>query len=450
MKERFRELLILVTGDIFIFNLSLWLMLLIRYQKLPDWELWNLHVSPFFIVSLLWIVIFFSFGLYDKHTNLLKKKLFRKIIQVQILNILVAGILFLFIPFGITPKTNLILYLLISTFLLSWWRLHLFLLLSPRQLYKAILIADGGEAVRLAKEINKNNRYNYYFIRLISKKDLLNVVDLKKRIINLAEQEDIKIIVADFGLDKSNLLLPALFNISFSNFSCRFIDFNRLYEDIFDCIPVGTINYSWFMLYISQAEKPLYVFIKRTLDIIGSVILLIPSLLLFPFIVLAIKLDDGGPLIYSTTRVGQFNRLIKLYKFRTKNGTDSSQTALNSTLVDTRVGKFLRRTRLDELPQLWNVLRGDLSFIGPRPEIPSLVEVYSKEIIYYNARHFIKPGLSGWAQINNFDVPRGGIDVKKTIAKLSYDLYYLKNHSIFLDIQIALKTIAVLIMRTGT
>ena len=131
-------------------------------------------------------------------------------------------------------------------------------------------------------------------------------------------------------------------------------------------------------------------------------------------------------------------------------GMDDPRDALKTTLRITRIGSFLRKTRLDELPQLLNILTGDLSFIGPRPEIPTLVDVYAKEIPYYNLRHLVKPGLSGWAQINNFDVPRGGVDIPKTIDKLSYDLYYLKHRSLFLDIEIALKTINTLLLRTGT
>src|SRR5690606_36156066 len=129
---------------------------------------------------------------------------------------------------------------------------------------------------------------------------------------------------------------------------------------------------------------------------------------------------------------------------------DSGEDVLSSGLKDTRAGLFLRETRLDELPQLLNILQGDLSFIGPRPELPALAAVYAKEIPYYNTRHFLKPGLSGWAQINNYDFPRGGVDVPKTIAKLSYDLFYLERRSLLLDLEITFKTIATIIMRTGT
>jgi lipopolysaccharide/colanic/teichoic acid biosynthesis glycosyltransferase len=118
--------------------------------------------------------------------------------------------------------------------------------------------------------------------------------------------------------------------------------------------------------------------------------------------------------------------------------------------VDTKIGAVLRKTRIDELPQLCNVLLGDLSFIGPRPEIPELAAIYASKIPYYNARHLIKPGLSGWAQIGSFDVPRGGVDVDRTVDKLSFDLFYLKRRSLVLDVQIALKTLATILMRTGS
>jgi lipopolysaccharide/colanic/teichoic acid biosynthesis glycosyltransferase len=199
-----------------------------------------------------------------------------------------------------------------------------------------------------------------------------------------------------------------------------------------------------------QTPHYAYDFLKRTVDIIGALVLLLPCFVIFPAVVIAIKIEDGGPVFYRTERVGQYNRIINILKFRTKNGSDTGTDALKSTLVDTKIGTFMRKTRVDELPQLINVLRGDLSFIGPRPEMPTLADVYAKEIPFYQMRHVIKPGLSGWAQINNYDAPRGGIDIPRTVEKLSFDLYYLRHRSFLLDIEIALKTINTLILRTGT
>ena len=450
MGERTRELFILVLGDITVFIVSLWLTLLVRYLEWPSANRLSEHLTPFLIFSLVWIVVFFVLGLYDKHTNFLKKSLLTKILYAQVINVLVAAVLFFVIDFGIAPKTNLVIYLLISIILLTIWRLRLVPLLSPKQRHKAILIADGPEAVELVDEINNNDRYNYYFIRIIDEDTLSRTVDFEDKIKHLLEKEGVRLIVANPRGKNIEAFLPSLFNLSFLHFEFTFLDFNRLYEDTFDRVPVNTLSYEWFIANISQSKKVIYDSIKRMIDIVGALVLLVPSALMFPLVALAIKLDDKGKLFYSTVRVGQYNRPITIYKFRTKNGTDSGIEALKSTLVDTRVGKILRKTRIDELPQLINVLRGDLSFIGPRPEMPALAEVYTKEIPYYNTRHFLKPGLSGWAQINNYDVPRGGIDVERTKAKLAYDLFYLERRSLLLDIQIALKTVATIIMRTGT
>ncbi|MCB9818084.1 sugar transferase [Candidatus Nomurabacteria bacterium] len=450
MGERARELFILVVGDIIVFNVALWLTLLVRYFELPTMDRLDAHIPPFLTFTAVWLVIFFILGLYDKHTNLLKKLLVSRILYAQSINVFVAGILFFVIPFGITPKTNLVLYLIISSILLTAWRLRVIPLLSPKQRHKALLIADGKEAVELADEINNNDRYNYYFVRIIDEQTLTQTVDFEKKILSLMEREKIELVVVDPRGDAIKTFLPVLFDLSFLHFAFTFLDFNRLYEDTFDRVPVSMLQYEWFITNISQSKTAIYDVVKRTIDVLGSVFLMIPAGLAFPFVALAIKLEDRGQLFYTTTRVGQFNKQIKIFKFRTKNGADVGSQALSSDLVDTKVGLFLRKTRIDELPQLFNVLKGDLSFIGPRPEMPALAEVYAKEIPYYNTRHFLKPGLSGWAQINNYDVPRGGVDVERTIAKLSYDLFYLERRSILLDLQIAFKTIATILMRTGT
>jgi lipopolysaccharide/colanic/teichoic acid biosynthesis glycosyltransferase len=192
-----------------------------------------------------------------------------------------------------------------------------------------------------------------------------------------------------------------------------------------------------------------YGLLKRMFDSAGAALLLLPCIPLFPFIMLAIRLSDGGASIYKSERIGQYNKPIYIYKFRSMTGMDSGMT-LSSTHTVTPLGRFLRKTRLDELPQLWNIVRGDLSFVGPRPELPARARVYAETIPYYNMRHLIKPGLSGWAQINNFEVPRSEVDIARTIEKLSFDLFYLKRHSVFFDVEIILKTIKTMLLRSGT
>ncbi|TRZ52318.1 hypothetical protein D4R99_02950 [bacterium] len=159
-------------------------------------------------------------------------------------------------------------------------------------------------------------------------------------------------------------------------------------------------------------------------------------------------MDDGGKIFSHQDRIGKGNSIIHLLKFRTMTRDDGGVWGEGENKV-TRVGDFLRKTRIDELPQLWNVLWGSISLIGPRPEFPDPVKQYAAEVPYYNIRHLIKPGLSGWAQIYHENHPHHGIDIQETKNKLSYDLYYIKNRSIMLDLKIALLTIKTLLMRVG-
>ena len=212
---------------------------------------------------------------------------------------------------------------------------------------------------------------------------------------------------------------------------------------------MSLITYSWFLENISVSPKFTYDFLKRIMDIVLSFFLGLISFLLYPFVYIAVKFDDGGNIFIWQERVGQNNQEIKIIKFRTMSVDDSGEGEQGRENKVTRVGKFLRASRIDELPQLWNVLKGDISLIGPRPELPNLVHLYEKEISFYNVRHLIKPGLSGWAQLYQKVVPKFSTDYEQTKTKLSYDLFYIKNRSFWLDIKIALRTVETLLSRSG-
>ncbi|MCB9819457.1 sugar transferase, partial [Candidatus Nomurabacteria bacterium] len=368
MGERTRELFILILGDAVCFTVALWLTLFVRYLEWPNEARLEAHFGPFLFLSSLWLVVFYIAGLYEKHTVLLKKLLLSRIINTQIVNIVLAAVVFVVIPFGIAPKTNLVIYLLVSIALITVWRLYLFNYFSPKARHKALLIADGEEAVELADEINNNDRYNYSFVRIIDERAALHTSDFEAKLLELIDREDVEVIVANPRGEHIERVLPAIFDLAFLKFEFTFLDFYQLYEDTFDRIPMSSLRYDWFISNVSQSRSAVYDFLKRGIDVVGAVALLLPSVLVYPFIILAIKLEDGGSIFYHTERVGQFNKPLRIIKFRTMTGEDKGDEALQSTLRVTRVGHFLRRTRLDELPQLWNVLLGDLSFIGPRPE----------------------------------------------------------------------------------
>jgi len=227
------------------------------------------------------------------------------------------------------------------------------------------------------------------------------------------------------------------------------IDLPTFYAHITEKIPVSIIGETWFLENLIESEKNAYEVEKRLFDFIFA---LLGSVLLLPFLPLIagiILSDSKGPVFYTTNRIGQGNALVSIVKFRTMTGVDTDKPDFKTEHTVTRVGRFLRRTDIDETPQLWGVLRGDLSLIGPRSEFPALVSHYAKEVPFYNIRHMVKPGISGWAQINDYEVPREDVDVELTRRKLSYDLYYIKNRSLGLDLAIILKTIPALIFRKG-
>ncbi len=442
-----KEVSLLFVGDVLFFIVSLWLALLIRIGESPSAEIFNSHAQPFAILFVLWIIVFYIAGLYDKHTLILKSRLPSVIFNSQIVNSLVAVLFFYLFPnWGITPKTILFIYLLVSFVSIVLWRIYGARMFASGERQPAILIGSGDEMKELFDEVNKNERYNIQFVSSIDVADIQSL-NIQEDVITRVYADEVKVIAIDFSNEKILPLLPHLYNLIFSK--VQFIDSHKIYEDVFDRIPLSLVTYSWFLENISVSPKFTYDFLKRVMDIWLSFILGLISLIIYPFVYLAIKLDDGGDLFIFQDRIGQNNLSVRIMKFRTMSVNDTGEGDENRQAKVTRVGRILRMTRIDELPQLWNVFWGDVSLIGPRPELPNLIKLYEKEISFYNVRHLIKPGLSGWAQLYQKTPPKFATDYDQTKVKLSYDLFYIKNRSFILDLKIALKTIKTLLSRSG-
>ncbi len=442
-----RDPFLIFLGDIVILLLSLWLTLLIRYQHIPGTERVFDHLVPFSNLFIAWLIVFYIAGLYEKRAFIFRQKLYSTIFRVQLVNSVIAVLFFYFIPyFGITPKTNLFIYLLVSFGLILVWRVYGYALLSSKERQRAILIARGKEMHELKEEVNSNENYGLVFVDAV---DLDTVQDsqLKEQLLKKISEEKVSVAVVDFEDLKLEPLLPSLYSLMFS--SVVFVDMHKIYEDVFNRIPLSLIKYSWFLEHVSLAPKMAYDVLKRIMDIIIALPLGIISLILYPIVFVLIKKEDKGPIIFTQERIGKSGKPIQIMKFRSMYADSNVDVTKDSSDRVMPVGNFLRKTRIDEIPQLWNVLKGDVSLIGPRPELPELIKVYEKEIPYYAIRHIIKPGLSGWAQIYHDNHPHHGSSVEQTKEKLSYDLYYLKNRSLWLDIKIALKTIKKLLSRSG-
>jgi len=227
------------------------------------------------------------------------------------------------------------------------------------------------------------------------------------------------------------------------------LDAPTFYEQQCKKLMLEQITPSWFFLSDGFRRTTVFMTVKRSMDIILSLIGLVLTVPFFPLIALIIKLDSPGPLFFSQIRVGAHEKTFLLYKFRTmrqdaEKGTGAVWSTENDPRI-TRIGAFLRKSRIDEFPQFYNVLKGSMSFVGPRPERPEFVEKLKQVIPYYSKRHFVKPGLTGWAQVC---YPYGST-VEDAVEKLRYDLYYTKNLSSFLDLLIILETIKVVLFGRG-
>ena len=433
-----RDAFILAIGDVGVFYLSLWLTLTLRYGRIPDASIWDLHLIPFSFLFIAWLVSFYIAGLYERPVLALRVNATALLFKVHALNSVAALIFFYFIPFlGITPKVNLVLFLFVSLLALHGWRALSYWILRSREPTSALLIASGDEMKELREEVNADARRRLAFISSIDL-ERINGIDPQKDVVRVVYSEEVKLIAIDLRHEYVEKILPHLYNLIFSNI--RFVDMQRLYEEVFNRVPLSVLRYNWFLENISDSPRSWYETLKRLVDVFVGGAVGALSLVVYPFVVAAIYIEDGGPLFFSQERIGKNNAIITIHKFRTMT-TDGARV--------TRVGRILRSFHIDELPQLWGVVGGSLSLIGPRPEIPDMVHQYEKVLSYYNIRHLVKPGLSGWAQLYHDDPPKFRFSPHHTALKLSYDLYYIKNRSFFLDLKVALKTIKHILMNKG-
>ncbi len=437
-----REPILFFAGDVAVLLVSLWGSLFLRNLELPTLETWINHLFPFSIIFAVSFLVFIISGLYENHTSRLRLGLPTTIIYAQLSNAAIAITFFYFIPFfGITPKVILFIFLIVSTVLLFIWRIYGINLFAIGRKDLVILIGDKDEMEEVAAEILSNNKYGLEVYSLIDINETTE--DRITDIFSQVAKEGVGMIIADTNHPKVSSVISRYYDFILSQVT--FFDLHDIYETMLDRVPVQSVNYSW-LIKVNTTSLDAYSLLKRLTDLIISIPLFIVSL---PFLILAtvaILIEDGGKIFIVQERVGKKGRPIHLYKLRSMTYSDSGQWLTESDNKVTRVGYILRKTRIDELPQLINVIKGDISLIGPRPDIVGLGEKLVSQIPYYMTRYLVVPGLSGWAQIKQHKPPQS---TEETILRLSYDLYYIKNRSFILDIQIALRTIKTLLSRTG-
>ena len=444
LTEKIKELLCL-TGDIAMLYLALLLTLFIRYGY--DWQnQWRSHFLPFTLIYLFSLIIFYILGLYDLSLARNNLYFFITLTQALVINAVLAVLFFYFIPyFGITPKTNLFISFGIFAALFFLWRqFYNRFVKSPGLLNNILVLGQNQETKELVQYVKDNPQLGYRIKKIVNPEDVKILYDLIETIV----QEKIQTVVIAANPHEDKNLVRNLYQCI--PLKIMVTDLPAFYEKLTGKIPVSSIGEIWFLQNLMNDHKTFFEGSKKVLDILFAIFIGLITLIITPLIVLLIKIDSSGPVFYYQKRVGRDSRIFEVIKFRTmiqdaeKNG---AEWAIKKDKRITRVGNFLRKTRLDELPQIWNILKGEMSFVGPRPERPEFA--FSDELLsqipFYQVRHSIKPGLTGWAQIK---YPYGA-SVKDTLQKLQYDLYYIKNRSFILDLAIILKTVKTILSGGG-
>lgn len=442
-----RETLTLLIGDFLILVVSLWVALSIRNLALPSWGYFEPHLVAFLPMFAISLVVFYIAGLYEKQTRPIRRVMGVRILGAQATTVAIAAILFFTLPFEIAPKTILVLYLVVSVVAEGLWRFYRMRReLATEKRVPAVLVGKGPAVKELYDEVRENPRYLVHIVEHIDTAHVATGTIVHR--VNESIAQGARAVVLDVSDRVVLHELSALYELMAHG--VFFLEFSALYEEIFDRVPLEHLDPARLIESLPK-QQAIYDAIKRLFDILFT---LVGMVIAAPFVGIAatiLFLQNGVAFIHQE-RVGKGGRIFRIVKLRSRflPYDDRGDPELQKQNYVTPFGRFLRKTRIDELPQLWNVFVGDLSFIGPRPELPKIVEVYEREIPHYHMRHLIVPGLSGWAQIHDYDAPRGPADVERTRRKVSFDLYYLKHRSFGLDLAVAMKSVRALLALSGT
>lgn len=398
------------------------------------------------------------FEMYNLQTASNQYQIIKSILLTSSTTVLFFLLTPIFTPVLPSNRLQIIYFFLAITVSLFIWRIfYQAFLASHRFLKRAVMVCDKNQLEELVESLEKvDPHYKILgFINTDSKdgkeSSLFGIENIEINDLNefVAKNGISEIVIASQKTDGITVdLYSRLLELLESGFVIR--EYAQVYETITQRIPVQYVDrdfYRYFPFSRSNHNK-LYLLFVRLVEIVISLVGIGIGLYLLPFIYVTNFIGNRGSLIYIQERVGKNGKTFKIYKFRTMVKNAETDKAIFATHNDRRVtlfGKFLRKSRIDEFPQFINVLKGDMAVIGPRPERPFFVEQIANQMPFYQTRHVIKPGLTGWAQVNY----SYGDSIKDSLIKLQYDLYYIKHRSIFLDINITIKTISTVLFYRG-
>ncbi len=387
--------------------------------------------------------------LYDTARLNTKGELYFRLLMVPgVLAFILAGVAYVRPEYLLGSGSSAV-GLLILTVALFGWRLGFtWLVQLPILVERVYVLGTGERAQRVVLGLRQNPEIGVEIASWTGKMEgAVTRESVAAHLMEIVHKQKVHRVIVAMPDRRGTIPMPELLELRMQGVKIE--EATSWLEKISGKIEVENLYPSWLVFGEGFRRSTAFILVRRAVSIAISLIGLIFALPLFPLIMLAIRLDSRGPVFYAQTRVGKAGRVFKVVKFRTMHqdaeAASGPKWAGDNDPRVTRVGKFLRSSRLDEIPQLWCVLKGDMAFVGPRPERPEFIEWLSKEIPYYGVRHMVRPGLTGWAQVKY----KYGSTVEDSREKLQYDLFYIKNASIGLDLLIMFLTVKTVLLRRG-
>ncbi len=451
-----KSLIALTLSEVLVFILSIYAGVAIR---LPGDATQSIEeVYPLFPRALLFALVMVScmtsMGLYQRHLRDGRRGMVFRLVLALTLGFFSMSVLFYLFP-GLFLGRGVIGFAFVLVIIgVVITRLSYIKIVHQDTLNRRVMIIGAGKNANLIEERlkRKTDRRGFTIVGYIDLPEEDTVVEAAKvlhpdvSLLDFAVRMDVDEIVVAVTDRRKPFPVEELVDCKMSGIEV--VDLLTFFERQAGRIILDILTPRWLIFSDGFRKGLARDFLKRLMDVFVSIFLFVPAIPIMVLTAVVIKLDDRGPVFYKQVRVGKNWKLFQVRKFRSMGvdaEKDGAKFAEKNDIRVTRVGGFIRKTRIDELPQLLNVMMGDMSFVGPRPERPTFVEKFTQEIPYYSERHRVKPGLTGWAQIG---YPYGASD-KDTIEKLQFDLYYVKNYSVFLDVMILFQTAEVILWGKG-
>ncbi len=443
----------LLIGDLILIILSTYLAVYIRLFKY--FNVLDHFTGATIFLTLTYLISFYIFDLYNLNCKFKSTAYLTKFILSILVSTSLIALTFYSLPNWRFSRGIFLIDMVIIIVLVYSWRLFFqFVFISVRRPEKIVIIGAGDSAKAIYNVLKRSDRFVIKgFLDDDYKKNSTkigehSVIGESSLIKEMSKKNEIDSAVIAITHEKSSGLIQDVLDAKMKGI--EIYDMASLYEDLTGKLPVKHLKNSWFIAAsFHGTRKNIYtVRIKRLIDIGLSVTGLILSAPIIIITSIAIKLDSKGPVLLRQKRVGYDGNVYELLKFRSMDveaEKDGASWARDADPRVTKTGKIIRNARIDEIPQMWNVLKGEMSFIGPRPERPEFVRTLQDEIPYYYLKHSVKPGITGWAQVNY----KYGASKEDALEKLQYELFYIKNLSPVLDTHILLKTIRIVLFGKG-